>query len=106
MDHIGYVKYTIDRENNCLNARYASLKDGVISKGTGIAIGESYSTFPGKYRITYFDVKGIEVADQDLIIKLEDGQYVVQWISNGKLTHFGIGTIENEVLIVGYRRVS
>jgi len=101
--NIGYAIYTKGATPGTLNAiwNYAN-----VWNGKGAATGVSTDGFAGKYHIKYYYENGEFSYEYDLVIEKAGKFYNLSWIVDGKVGARGIGTVVDDRLMVGWRRVT
>ena len=101
--NIGYAVYTKGATLGTLNAiwNYAN-----VYSGKGKATGVSKDGFAGNYHIKYYLENGEFSDEYDLVIEKVGEFYNLSWITNGKVSARGIGTVVDNRLLAGWRRVA
>ena len=101
--NIGYAVYTKGATPGTLNAiwNYAN-----VWSGKGKATGLSKGGFAGNYHIKYYYENGEFSDEYDLVIEKAGKFYNLSWIVNGKVGARGVGTVVDNRLMVGWRRVA
>ena len=101
--NIGYAVYTKGTRSGTLNAiwNYAN-----VWSGTGKATGVSKVGFVGNYHIKYYYENGEFSDEYDLVIEKAGKFYNLSWIVDGKVAARGVGTVVDNRLMVGWRRVA
>ena len=103
--NIGCVVYKKDFKTGKLDSNWHFAFNDKFVTGTGKAIGSPGEKFSGKYSITYYNSKGIDVGSYDLIITESNNSYRLQWYQNGTLKCTGIGMLSENLLIAGWMKV-
>lgn len=100
---IGYAVYTKGATPGTLNAiwNYAN-----VYSGKGKATGVSKEGFAGNYHIRYYYENGEFSDEYDLVIEKTGKFYNLSWITNGKVSARGVGTVIDDRLLAGWRRVT
>ena len=100
--NIGYAVYTKGAKPGTLNAiwNYAN-----VWTGKGKATGLSKGGFAGNYHIKYYYENGDFSDEYDLVIEKAGRFYNLSWIANGKVSARGVGTVVDNRLMAGWRRV-
>ena len=100
--NIGYAVYTKGATPGTMNAiwNYAN-----IWSGKGKATGVSKNGFAGNYTIKYYYENGEFSDEYDLIIEKDGEFYNLSWIADGKVSARGVGTVVDNRLVAGWRRV-
>lgn len=100
--NIGYAVYTKGPRPGTLNAiwNYAN-----VWSGTGKATGISKNGFAGNYHIKYYYENGEFSDEYNLVIEKAGKFYNLSWIVDGKVAARGVGTMVDNRLVVGWRRV-
>ena len=101
--NIGFAYYTKSLSPGTLNAIWMY---GTKYRGSGIATGGPKEGFVGKYHVRYFYESGEFSDEYDLIIEKSGDAYKASWIAKGKLSAVGVGTVVENGLAVGWRRVA
>jgi hypothetical protein len=101
--NIGYAVYTKGETPGTLNAiwNYAN-----IWSGKGKATGVSKDGFAGNYHIKYYYENGEFSDEYDLVIEKVGNFYNLSWLVNRKVSARGVGTVVDNRLIAGWRRVA
>ncbi len=101
--NIGYAVYSKATTKGTLNAiwNYAN-----VWSGKGKATGISKGGFAGNYHIKYYYENGEFSDEYDLVIEKAGKFYNLSWIVNGKVGARGVGTVVDNRLMVGWRRVA
>lgn len=101
--NIGYGIYTKGATPGTLNAiwNYAN-----VWSGKGKAIGVSKNGFAGNYHIKYYYENGEFSDEYDLVIEKAGKFYNLSWIVDGKVSARGVGTVVDNRLMAGWRRVA
>lgn len=101
--NIGYAVYTKGKIKGTLNAvwNYAN-----VYSGKGRATGISKDGFAGNYHIKYYYENGAFSDEYDLVIIKNGEFYDLSWVVNGKVGARGVGTVVDNRLLAGWRRVS
>jgi hypothetical protein len=101
--NIGYAVYTKGDTPGTLNAiwNYAN-----VWSGKGKAVGVSREGFEGNYHIKYYYENGEFSDEYDLIIEKVGNFYNLSWLLNGKVGARGVGTVVDNRLIAGWRRIA
>ncbi len=103
MNDIGVVEYSIDSTQNCINAKWYSSKDGLVTSGTGAAKGDLKDGFDGEFTVTYYNQEKTESISYKLLIKRNGDHYNLEWFSDKGKEYFGIGFEYEGKLFAGYR---
>ena len=103
--NIGCVVYKKDFKTGKLDANWHFASNEKIATGTGKANGTPGNKYSGKYVITYYTLKGIDVGTYDLIINELNNCYRLQWFQDGVLKFTGIGMLSENSLIAGWMKV-
>jgi hypothetical protein len=100
--NIGYAVYTKGAKPGTLNAiwNYAN-----VWSGKGKATGVSKVGFAGNYHIKYYFENGAFSDEYDLVIEKAGNFYNLSWIVDGKVSARGVGTVVDNRLVAGWRRV-
>ena len=100
---IGYAVYTKGATKGTLNAiwNYANMYNG-----KGKATGTSKEGFAGNYHIKYYYENGEFSDEYDLVIEKAGKFYNLSWLTNGKVSARGVGTVIDNRLMAGWRRVT
>ena len=101
--NIGFAVYTKGATSGTLNGiwNYAN-----VWSGKGKATGLSKGGFVGNYHIKYFYENGEFSDEYDLVIEKAGKFYNLSWIVNDKVGARGVGTVVDNRLMVGWRRVA
>ena len=101
--NIGYSIYTKGSAPGTLNAiwNYAN-----VWSGKGKATGVSKGGFAGNYHIKYYYENGEFSDEYDLFIEKAGKFYNLSWIVDGKVSARGVGTVVDNRLVAGWRRVA
>ena len=101
--NIGYGVYTKGATQGTLNAiwNYAN-----VYSGKGTATGVTKEGFAGNYHIRYYYENGEFSDEYDLVIEKAGKFYNLSWITNGKVSARGVGTVVDNRLLAGWRRVT
>jgi len=101
--NIGYAVYTKGATPGTLNAiwNYAN-----VWSGKGKATGVSKAGFAGNYHIKYYYENGEFSDEYDLVIEKAGKFYNLSWSVDGKVDAKGVGTVVDNRLVVGWRRVA
>ena len=102
--NIGYGVYTKGATAGTLNAiwNYANVWSGK-GKATGVSKGGG---FAGTYHIKYYYENGEFSDEYDLVIEKAGKFYNLSWIVDGKVSARGVGTVVDNRLVAGWRRVA
>lgn len=100
--NIGYAVYTKGATPGTLTAiwNYANVWSGK-DKATGL----SKAGFAGNYHIKYYYENGEFSDEYDLVIEKAGKFYNLAWIVDGKVSARGVGTVVENRLVAGWRRV-
>ncbi len=101
--NIGFVIYTKSNTPGTLDAlwNYANRYSG-----KGKATGISKEGFAGNYHIKYYYENGKFSDEYDLAIEKTGKFYNLSWLTNGKLSARDVGTVIDNRLMAGWRRVT
>jgi hypothetical protein len=101
--NIGYAVYTKGATAGTLHAiwNYAN-----VWSGKGKATGVSRGGFTGNYHIKYYYENGAFSDEYDLVIEKAGKFYNLSWMIDGKLSARGVGTVVDDRLVAGWRRVA
>ncbi|HET9826628.1 MAG TPA: hypothetical protein VFP87_14910 [Chitinophagaceae bacterium] len=101
--NIGYGIYTKGATPGTLDAiwNYAN-----IWSGKGTATGVPKDGFAGNYHIKYYYENGEFSDEYDLVIEKAGKFYNLSWLANGKVSARGVGTVVDNRLMAGWRRVA
>ena len=101
--NIGYGIYSKGATPGTLNAiwNYAN-----VWSGKGKAIGVSKNGFAGNYHIKYYYENGEFSDEYDLVIEKVGKVYNLSWLVDGKVSARGVGTVVDNRLVAGWRRVA
>ncbi|MEO6403949.1 MAG: hypothetical protein ABIO32_00570 [Ferruginibacter sp.] len=101
--NIGFALYSKAAKPGTLNAiwNYAN-----VYSGKGTATGVSKDGFAGNYHIKYYLENGLFSDEYDLVIEKTGKYYNLSWITNGKVAARGVGTLVDNKLAAGWRRVT
>ena len=101
--NIGYGIYTKGATPGTLTAvwNYANVWSG-IGKATGV----SKNGFAGNYHIKYYYESGEFSDEYDLLIEKVGKFYNLSWLVDGKVSARGVGTVVDNRLVAGWRRVA
>jgi hypothetical protein len=101
--NIGVAVYTKGATQGTLNGiwNYAN-----VWSGKGKATGLSKGGFAGNYHIKYYFENGEFSDEYDLVIDKAGKFYNLSWIVNGKVSARGVGTVIDNRLMAGWRRVA
>jgi hypothetical protein len=101
--NIGYGVYTKGATPGTLDAiwKYAN-----VYSGKGTATGVTKEGFAGNYHIRYYYENGEFSDEYDLVIEKAGKFYNLSWIINGKVSARGVGTVVDNRLLAGWRRVT
>lgn len=101
--NIGYAVYTKGATPGTLNAiwNYAN-----VWSGKGKATGVTKAGFAGNYHIKYYYENGEFSDEYDLVIEKAGEFYNLSWSVDGKVSARGVGTMVDNRLVVGWRRVA
>jgi len=101
--NIGYGIYSKGATPGTLNAiwNYAN-----VWSGKGKAAGESKNGFAGNYHIKYYYENGEFSDEYDLVIEKVGRFYNLSWLVDGKVSARGVGTVVDNRLVAGWRRVA
>ena len=101
--NIGYGIYSKGAAQGTLNAiwNYAN-----VWSGKGKATGVSKNGFAGNYHIKYYYENGEFSDEYDLVIEKVGKFYSLSWLVDGKVSARGIGTVVDNRLVAGWRRVA
>jgi hypothetical protein len=101
--NIGYGIYSKGATPGTLNAiwNYAN-----VWNGTGKATGVSKNGFAGNYHIKYYYENGEFSDEYDLVIEKVGKFYNLSWLVGGKVSARGVGTVVDNRLVAGWRRVA
>ena len=101
--NIGYGIYSKGATPGTLNAiwNYAN-----VWSGKGKATGVSKNGFAGNYHIKYYYENGEFSDEYDLVIEKVGKFYSLSWLVDGKVSARGIGTVVDNRLVAGWRRVA
>ena len=101
--NIGYAVYTKGATPGTLNAiwNYAN-----VWSGKGKATGISKDGFSGNYHIKYYYENGEFSDEYDLVIEKTGKFYNLSWIVDGKVSARGVGTVVDNRLVAGWRRIA
>ncbi len=102
---IGSVIYKKDFVTGDLTAVWNHAVDGTIVNGTGKARGEAGNTYVGRYSVAYFLSDHSDAGIFDLEISKEQNAIKLDWYKNGELLYTGIGQINGDRLIAGWRKI-
>jgi hypothetical protein len=99
---IGYAVYTKGAKPGTLTAiwNYAN-----VWSGKGKATGVSKGGFAGNYHIKYYYENGAFSDEYDLVIEKAGKFYNLTWIADGKISARGVGTVADNRLVAGWRRL-
>ena len=70
------------------------------------ATSESNEGFAGNYHIRYYYENGEFSDEYDLVIEKAGKFYNLSWIVDGKVSARGVGTVVDNRLMAGWRRVA
>jgi hypothetical protein len=100
--NIGYGVYTKGATPGTLTAiwNYAN-----VWSGKGTATGVSTNDFAGNYHIKYYYENGEFSDEYNLVIEQAGKFYNLSWIVDGKVRARGVGTVVDNRLMAGWRRV-
>ena len=101
--NIGLAVYTKGATPGTLNGiwNYAN-----VWSGKGKATGVSKGGFAGNYHIKYYFENGKFSDEYNLVIKKAGKFYNLSWIVDGKVSARGVGTVVDNRLVAGWRRVT
>jgi len=101
--NIGYGVYTKGATPGTLNAiwNYAN-----VWSGKGKATGISRNGFAGNYHIKYYYENGAFSDEYDLVIEKAGKFYNLSWVVEGKISARGVGTVVDNRLVAGWRKVA
>ena len=101
--NIGYGIYSKGATPGTLNAiwNYAN-----VWSGKGKATGISKNGFAGNYHIKYYYENGEFSDEYDLVIEKVGKFYNLSWLVDGKVIARGVGTVVDNRLMAGWRRVA
>jgi hypothetical protein len=101
--NIGYAVYTKGKTPGTLNAiwNYAN-----VWNGKGKATGVSKVGFAGNYHIKYYYENGEFSDEYDLVIEKAGKFYNLSWLADGKVSARGVGTVVDNRLVAGWRRIA
>jgi len=101
--NIGYGVYTKGATPGTLNAiwNYAN-----VWSGKGKATGVSRNGFAGNYHIKYYYENGAFSDEYDLVIEKAGKFYNLSWVVEGKISARGVGTVVDNRLVAGWRKVA
>jgi hypothetical protein len=101
--NIGYGIYSKGVTPGTLNAiwNYAN-----VWSGKGKATGVSKNGFAGNYHIKYYYENGEFSDEYDLVIEKVGKFYNLSWLVDGKVIARGVGTVVDNRLVAGWRRVA
>jgi hypothetical protein len=101
--NIGLAVYTKGATPGTLNGiwNYAN-----VWSGKGKATGVSKGDFAGNYHIKYYYENGEFSDEYDLVIEKDGKFYNLSWITDGKVSARGVGTVVDNRLMAGWRRVT
>lgn len=100
--NIGCVIYKKDFTTGKMDADWRLATNAKIVTGTGKATGIAGNEYSGKYNITYYNSKGIDVGSYELIITDLDNSYRLEWYQDGIRKYTGIGMLSENLLISGW----
>ncbi len=105
MIDIGIVYYKMRQDDGEIDAVWYTTRHQGTKPGTGLAIGDTSSGFPGEYEITYFYPDGHVSAVLDLTIEKNGDIYNLTYSKDGEALLIGVGVETQDGLAAGYRMV-